>query len=396
MKALVLSGGGSKGSYQIGVWKALKKLNIKYDIVTGTSVGALNGALITQKSYYKAISVWKKLNLKVLFGDEAIESTDDLKVMKMYSNNFFKHGGMEVKQLEELISNSIDYKKFYNSNIDYGLVTFDLSNKKPLQITKKEIPKSLLADYLMASASCYPAFKKKEIEGKKYIDGGIVDNLPINLAINMGADEIIAVDLNAPGIKQKPIKKVPTLTIKPNNKLTNFLNFNEEGARKNMKFGYNDTMKILNQLEGKTYTFKKGDISKNRQLHKETYEFLFNKIMNTTKLTNSFKDILKITTTNKEKVIDNLFLRIIESLGKTFGLDETVIYTYKSFNKELKKKFNKLLLNKNNKKIKKKEEIIINLYKKMMKKEYKELRKLALITPIDFLKALYIYSINEV
>lgn len=41
---VVLSGGGSKGAYEIGVWKALRKLNVKYDIVTGTSVGALNAA----------------------------------------------------------------------------------------------------------------------------------------------------------------------------------------------------------------------------------------------------------------------------------------------------------------------------------------------------------------
>ena len=74
MKALVLSGGGSKGSYQIGVWKALKKLHIKFDIVTGTSVGALNGALITQKSYFKAINLWKKINLKLLFGELIVQT----------------------------------------------------------------------------------------------------------------------------------------------------------------------------------------------------------------------------------------------------------------------------------------------------------------------------------
>ena len=44
MRAVVLSGGGSKGAYEIGVWKALRKLHISYDIVTGTSVGALNAA----------------------------------------------------------------------------------------------------------------------------------------------------------------------------------------------------------------------------------------------------------------------------------------------------------------------------------------------------------------
>ena len=265
MKALVLSGGGSKGSYQIGVWKALKKLHIKFDIVTGTSVGALNGALVTQKSYHKAIRLWKKLNLKLLFGENAIDSKDDLDVMKMYGNNFIKHGGMEVKELENLIEKEINYKKFLKSKINYGLVTFNLTNKKPIQMTKKEIPENLIGDYLMASASCYPAFKKKEIEGKKYIDGGIFDNLPINLAIDMGADEIIAVDLSAPGLNRKQKKDVPIIKIKPNNKLTNFLNFYEEGAKRNIKLGYNDTLKKFNKLEGKKYTFKKGSIEKNKK-----------------------------------------------------------------------------------------------------------------------------------
>ena len=207
MKALVLSGGGSKGSYQIGCWKALRKLHIKFDIVTGTSVGALNGALITQKNYHKAIKLWKNMNLKLLFGENAINSTNDIDVMKMYGKNFLKNGGMEVKELEELIKKEINYKRFIKSNIDYGLVTFNLTNKKPIEITKKEIPKDLLGDYLMASASCYPAFKKKKIKENEYIDGGIFDNLPINLAIKMGADEVIAIDLSAPGITKKPSKK---------------------------------------------------------------------------------------------------------------------------------------------------------------------------------------------
>ena len=290
MKALVLSGGGSKGSYQIGVWKALKKLRIKFDIVTGTSVGALNGAFITQQSYRKAIKLWKKINLKLLFGNEAINSTNDIDVIKMYGNNFLKNGGMNIKELENLIESKINYKKFLNSKINYGLVTFNLSNKKPIQITKKEIPKHLIGDYLMASASCYPAFQQKEIEGNKYIDGGIFDNLPINLAIDMGADEIIAVDLKAPGINRKPKKKIPILKIKPNNKLSNFLNFNEEGAKKNIKLGYNDTLKKFGKLEGNKYTFKKGSIEKNKKKHLETFEYLLKDIINTK---NAMQNFLK-------------------------------------------------------------------------------------------------------
>ena len=55
MRAVVLSGGGSKGAYEMGVWKALRKLHISYDIVTGTSVGALNAAFMVQKDYLKGL-----------------------------------------------------------------------------------------------------------------------------------------------------------------------------------------------------------------------------------------------------------------------------------------------------------------------------------------------------
>ena len=59
MKALVLSGGGARGAYQMGVWKALRRLNKKFDIVTGTSIGALNGMMYAQKHYCKCLNMWK-------------------------------------------------------------------------------------------------------------------------------------------------------------------------------------------------------------------------------------------------------------------------------------------------------------------------------------------------
>ena len=387
MKALVLSGGGSKGSYQIGVWKALKKLHIKFDIVTGTSVGALNGALITQKSYRKAIKLWKKINLKVLFGEQAINSTDNLKVMKMYGNQFIKHGGMEVKELEKLIAKQINYKKLLASNINYGLITFNLTTKKPIQITKKKIPQHLISDYLMASASCYPAFKQKEINGEKYIDGGIFDNLPINLALDMGADEIIAVDLSAPGLNKKPKKKVPTVKIKPNNKLTNFLNFYEEGAKKNIKLGYNDTLKKFGKLEGVKYTFKKGSINKAKKQYLETYEYILKNTINNNKIMAHLKKIINITPTTPEKVTNKIIIRLLESIGKDFNLDETKIYSIH--------KFNKILI----KKLKKEETKEITLLKNMIesiKTNNNKKKTKIILNPSLFLKALYLYTISEV
>ena len=386
MKALVLSGGGSKGSYQIGAWKALKKLHIKFDIVTGTSVGALNGALILQKNYYKAIHLWKKMNLKILFGENVVDSKNDFQVMKMYGKEFIKNGGMEVKRLEDLIEKEINYKKFINSKINYGLVTFNLTTKKPIQITKKEIPKDLIGDYLMASASCYPAFKKKEIEGNKYIDGGFFDNLPINLAIKMGADEIIAIDLSAPGFNKKPKKNVPIIKIKPNNKLTNFLNFYEEGAKRNIKLGYNDTMKKFGKLEGKKYTFKKGTLKKNKKKYLETFEYILKDILNSEKLLDSFKKLITISNESKMKITNTVMLKLMESLAKDFSLDETIIYSEKKFNKLLIKK----LKSQNSKEIKSLQKMINDLTKSK-----KSLRKKIVLNPWGYLKAIYLYTISE-
>ncbi len=393
MKALVLSGGGSKGSYQIGVWKALRKLHIKFDIVTGTSAGALNGALITQGSFYKALKVWQKINLKVLFGEDAILSNNSLDIYKMYGKNILKNGGMDVKEIENIIDKAINKNKFYKSKINYGLVTFNLSKNKPIEIEKKDIPSDKLVDYLMASASCYPAFKKKDIEGLKFIDGGFYDNLPINLALNMGADEIIAVDLRAPGVKKNPKKRIPTTTIIPNNKLTNFLNFYEEGNIKNIKFGYNDTMKIYGKLEGNEFTFKKNHLKKNCKYYQEIYEHIIKNILNSKTLIKAITDVLNITTNENVNSRENIFLKIMEQTGKSFNLDETIIYSYKKFNRLLKKQLNKYLKNNNlqNKKI----ATEIELYKKLKESNYKELQKKVLTHPFELLKAIYLFSISE-
>jgi len=59
--ALVLGGGGSKGAYEIGVWQALNELGIQIDIVTGTSIGAVNGALVAQNDFEMANKSWHEI-----------------------------------------------------------------------------------------------------------------------------------------------------------------------------------------------------------------------------------------------------------------------------------------------------------------------------------------------
>lgn len=387
MKAIVLSGGGSKGSYQIGVWKALKKLNIEYDLVTGTSVGALNGALMVQNKFHNAIKLWKNINMELLFGENATDSNKTKDILNMYRINFFKNGGMDVKKLEDIIDKYIDNECFYESKIDFGLVTINVSGKKALQLRKNKIPREKLVDYLMASASCYPAFQAKDIDGKKFVDGGMFDNLPINLAIDMGADEIIAIDLCAPGFKQKvKDKNINITTIKPNNKLTNFLKFEEEGSIKNIKFGYNDTMKLFNKYYGKKFTFKKRNFEKVMNEYNEIFIHKFNDIFNTSKIS----DIFKLNDLD----LSNLLLRTSEDIGSILELDETKIYSYKRFCKICIKKIKK---NYRNNSIKtKKSDSVFSLYNKIKTKDYKYLKTKAILTPKEFLCALLLYVVSEV
>ena len=84
----------------------------------------------------------------------------------------------------------------------------------------------------------------------------------------------------------------------------------------------------------------------------------------------------------------------MESLGKSFELDETIIYSHRKFNNKLKKQLNNYLQEENKTKIpcKKKE---VKIYKDIQNKKYNEIRKLALINPTDVLKAIYLYTICE-
>ena len=341
--AIVLSGGGSCGAYQIGVWKALKKMHISYQIVTGTSVGALNGVMMVQNDYHLAKKIWSDLNYNLLFSNfENDTSLSDKQIYLKYADEFLKNGGMDVSKLESLVSKTFSSDKFYNSNVDFGMVVYNLSKLKAENIVKKDLTKDNIKDYLIASSTCYPAFKIKEIDKQKYIDGGYSDNLPINLAISLGASKVIAVDLQQVGFKKKVKCDVDIKYIKPRNDIGSFLIFKKEISKKNMLYGYNDTMKEFGKLKGNKYTF---------------YKYGYDKCVE--KTANGFKQIVDNIVLDKDRVgvselkeeilkkifrLDdkNIRKKVIESmefLGDISKIDDSRIYYYPYYNFRVKQKF---------------------------------------------------------
>ena len=161
-RAIVLSGGGAKGAYQIGVWKALRKLKIDYSIVTGTSVGALNGAFMVQKDYYKAVNMWYHMSFSHVFEhmDGNYQTLEGKKNILLTYAKGIMNGGKNISRLEKTLDKYLNVKRFYQSPIDFGLITVNVSDLKPESICKKDIKPNELKDYLLASASCFPAFRR--------------------------------------------------------------------------------------------------------------------------------------------------------------------------------------------------------------------------------------------
>lgn len=411
MRAIVLSGGGSKGAYEMGVWAALRKLKIKYDIVTGTSVGALNAAVMTQQTFYKGLLFWHNLNSKMIFNQEIKEDyhTKEGKknILKIYAKGVL-NGGMDVKGLDETLRKVIDTKKFFKSRIDMGIITFNVKTLKPKEITKKDLNENNLCDYLLASASCFPAFKMKEIDNENYIDGGIYDNLPINLAASLGATEVIAVDLKEVGFKQKV--KDPNLKItyiSPRNDIGSFLIFEKDMARRAMKLGYNDTLKVMKKLDGNIFTFHLNDLNKNYNRYISKYISNIKKYLNMDKQSNLLDGILKLSIIKRifnEKTMKDEYINLIEQLGTNLEIDETKIYNINKYNKEL---INKFLTIKNDDKIESliKQNKLKNLlnnkstikyiYDMLDENNSKKLYGIVLLFPKLFLQAVYLKTIIE-
>lgn len=407
---LVLSGGGAKGAYEIGVYLALKKLHKKIDIVTGTSIGAINGMFVTQKDLRGALKLWKNISFKTIYDEEEFPTKEDEKLSKIYmqyAKGFINEGGLDIYKMKDIFDKYFKPHKFFSSNIDYGLVTYNFSKNKPVLKTKKDLTKDNIKDYILASASCYPAFKPYLIDNEMFIDGGYYDNLPINLAIDLGATEIIAVDLRAIGFKKNVKDKTVDITyIAPRNKIGSFLVFDKNQAKKSIKFGYNDTMKLFNILDGNKFTFKKYNLIKNYNKYIDSYEKtlkdLFkntdNKILTKLFETEIFKGILN------NKTLYNNFNNLIEEAGRIFNFDEANIYNIKSYNKGLQNALSNtenIELDKIAHKIKnKKIEDIIDR-RKIVKYFYNQIEKdkvpykYILLFTNEFLVALYIYIIKS-
>ncbi|MFZ5352265.1 MAG: patatin-like phospholipase family protein [Bacillota bacterium] len=258
---IALGGGGAKGSYEIGVWKALRELQIPIAAVAGTSVGALNGAIIVQDEYELAHELWCNIEMQKIINLSCTSILDGkpftAKELAISIKEILENGGVDVTPLKEILRTYIDEKRIRTSPIEFGLVTFSLSSMKPQIVYKNDIPEGKMVDYLLAS-SCFPLFKPQEIGKDKFIDGGIYDNLPVSVLADRGYKDIIVIDVSGIGrVRKVKRNDLSIVTIKNSEFLGKTFQFDGETCKRNIKIGYLDTMRVFGEYAGKRYYISK-------------------------------------------------------------------------------------------------------------------------------------------
>ena len=349
MYGLVLEGGGAKGAYHIGAYKALIEEGIEISGIAGTSVGALNGAILAQGDYEKAYEMWENMSYSTVINasDEEIDrlksgkvSKEDISLMAAKIKGVITEGGLDISPLRDLVMEIVDEEKIRASGMDFGIVTVSLTDLKPVEIYIEDIPDGELAQYLLASAY-FPAFKREKIGGKRYVDGGIYNNLPVNLLVDKGYRDLILIRTHGVGyVKKVDLTGLNAITISPNEELCRTLDFEMDSARYNLELGYYDGLKALRGLRGFHYYIEADydsdyyinylwnleeekvnslkevfKIDKNIPSKKALFEFINPKL-------SSLLDI------DKEEDYEEIFYNLVEKLAEIYEIEKFKIYSY--------------------------------------------------------------------
>jgi len=184
-RALVLSGGGARGAYEVGVLKALREQGIEYDLAFGTSIGGINAAFYVQGKIDRMEELWTSLKATDIFRFPNIEQ-----IRSIIRGS--RWGLFDTNPLEELLYREMNLDQFKNSPTRVGFLTTDLCTLETRMVTSDDINSHKeLIDILMASSALPILFPARTLFGEGFwIDGGLVRNTPIQTAINMGAKEI--------------------------------------------------------------------------------------------------------------------------------------------------------------------------------------------------------------
>ncbi len=239
---LVLSGGGAKGAYQIGVWKAMKELHMEEWIggISGASVGGLNGALFACGDYERAEEAWKKVNMCSIFDPD-------------WTLIDGKEGAFSREEMLTLIRSYLDMSKLTGSDRPVCCsVSRVLPEHKFAGEYKRMDGKTRYAiEQLLLATSALPViYEAVDYEGVLYRDGGLTDNCPIRPLYDLGFRKIMIIGLDKEMRRfETDYPDVEFLSVYPSHPLGDLwdgvLNFHQKYMEFIRKLGYKDGLRIF-------------------------------------------------------------------------------------------------------------------------------------------------------
>lgn len=317
-RGFALEGGGARGSYHMGVCKAYIESGYEFHGAVGTSIGAINAVMLASGELDKALELWETVSIEQLFDQEFL---DVLKRDQHFPGNIttalkklIADRGVDYSRIKAFLASYIDEPKVRASGIDFGLVTFSLSKRKPYEIFLRDIPEGKLIDYLLASAKL-PIFMPFHLDDNRFIDGGVINNCPINMLIDQGYDEIIAVRTKGFGIFRRFDKSANVTIIETDENLGHFLEFGVNNAKLNIKRGYCDGLRALENLTGNHYYLRDVDLN-----------LIVKKLFNIDEVALKELDYFKREPYEKKRV---LFERLIPTIADYLDLCKN--FTYEQF-----------------------------------------------------------------
>lgn len=301
---LVLSGGGAKGAYQAGTIKALAEFDINPSVISGASIGALNGAIIStsMNTTIAADSLKKlwttlaeqpplKLNETILknIPEKAKQPLKKITIPPSYlvlltafANELHNPGGLfSNRPISKIINELVPEDKLdsgiplwvslYKSHggifdfLNYVLAELTIKNTHDSEFFMiQDLPKNDQKNTLLATAALPLFFSAKQVQGQKYSDGGqggsidIQGNTPITPLLDEGCDLIIVSHLSDASLwdrnKFKKSTKADIIELRPRNNISregpirDLLGFNSEMIYSWMEQGYNDSIETLNDI----------------------------------------------------------------------------------------------------------------------------------------------------
>lgn len=170
---LTLGGGGAKGYFHVGVLTALHEKGIKFNAVSGTSIGSIVGALYA-------------------LGYSPKDMCALIKEMGITKPSFMLKMKLKKIPLNKVIERVLGERSFLELKMPFIAVATNLDSGREENLSSGD-----LCMALSASSTIPPAYRYVNIEGKRLVDGGFTNSVPVNAVKKLGANKILAIDLSA-------------------------------------------------------------------------------------------------------------------------------------------------------------------------------------------------------